>query len=169
MRASGSHPEPKKGGNQMQMALMDIPERKPIGKLAVVRNFRRVIEARDINLMKPKLYDFLIMHCGFIAHFNIDGFKTTYRRPNDFAEVFIRHFDREHRYYHGIYACHREPYKDSGFTKAEIKQAFEEIVDLHKDRISRWARDRLGEERYSLYLSIKSEFEPDQETPSLPL
>jgi hypothetical protein len=153
----------------MQMALIQMPERKPVGKLAVVRNFRQVIEARDMNLMKPKLYDFLNMYCGFIAHLNIDGFKATYRRPNDFAEAFIRHFDRDHRYYHGIYACHQGPYKDTGFTKAEIKQAFEEIVELHKDAISRWATDRLKKERYSLYLSLKGEFEPEKDTPSSPL
>ena len=77
----------------------------------------------------------------------------------DFAEVFIRHFDREHRYYIGIYACHQEPYKETGLTKAEIKREFERIVDLHKDQISRWAKEELRKERYTLYLKLKEEFE----------
>ncbi len=46
--------------------------RKPIGKLSVVRNFKKVIEARDIHLMKKELYEFLNLYCGFIAHYDIN-------------------------------------------------------------------------------------------------
>ena len=77
----------------MSMPSIKKPEKAPIGKLWVVRNFRRVIEARDIRLMKRELYEFLHLHCGFIAHFNIDGFKAVYSPPKEFAGVFIRHFD----------------------------------------------------------------------------
>ena len=87
--------------------------------------------------MNKELYDFLTLNCGFIAHYDINGFKATYRAPRDFADVFIRHFDREHRYYSGTYACHQTPYKDTGLTKAEIKKEFDRMVDLHKDLISR--------------------------------
>ena len=127
--------------------------------IAVIKNFKQVIETRDINRMKKELYDFFTLNCGFIAHYNIEGFKETYRAPRDFAEVFIRHFDREHRYYSGTYACHQEPYKDTGLTKAEIKREFEKIVDLHKDLISRWANEALRKERYAFYLKLKEEFE----------
>jgi hypothetical protein len=61
------------------MELMKASDRKPIGKLPVVRNFRKVIEARDISLMNKELYQFLNLYCGFIAHYNINGFKATYR------------------------------------------------------------------------------------------
>jgi hypothetical protein len=126
---------------------------------AVIRNFKEVIESRDINRMNKELYDFLTLYCGFIAHYDINGFKATYRRPLDFAEVFIKHFDREHRYYSGIYACHQEPYKDTGLTKADIKKEFKRVVDLHKDQISRWAKEEQRKERYTLYLKLKEEFE----------
>ena len=49
----------------MESALMKTPDRKPIEKLHVVRNFSAVIEARDISLMKDELYQFLTLHCGF--------------------------------------------------------------------------------------------------------
>ena len=127
--------------------------------IAVIKNFKEVIESRDIDKMSKELYDFLTLYCGFIAHYNIEGFKATYRAPMDFAEVFIKHFDRRHPYYSGVYACHQEPYKDTGLTKAEIKREFETIVDLHKDQISRWAKDELRQERYTLYLKLKNEFE----------
>lgn len=127
--------------------------------IAVIRNFKEVIETRDINRMSKELYDFLTLNCGFIAHYDINGFKAIYRTPRDFADVFIRHFDREHSYHSGVYACHQTPYKETGLTKAEIKREFERIVDLHKDQISRWVKDELRKERYALYIKLKEEFE----------
>ena len=127
--------------------------------IPVIKNFKEVIENKNIDRMNNKLYEFLHLHCGFIAHFDINGFKATYKSPRDFAEVFIRHFDQEHRYYSGIYRCHEEAYKDTGLTKAQIKGEFERIVDLHKEEISRWAREEQRTERYVLYLKLKNEFE----------
>lgn len=143
----------------MQMALVKAPDRKPIGNFLVVRNFRRVIEARDISLMNRELYQFLNLYCGFIAHYDIKGFKAVYSPPNEFAEVFIRHFDREHRYFNGVYPCHEEPYKETGYTKAEIKLEFCRIVGLYKDAISKWADKKQRDGRYAVYLMLKKEFE----------
>ena len=133
--------------------------------IAVIRNFKEVIEHKDIDRMNKELYEFLILHCGFIAHCNIEGFKATYREPKNFAGVFIKHFDKDHMYYNGIYFCHQSPYKDTGLTKAEIKREFEKIVDRHKKEISQWASGEQRKERYALYLKLKEEFEggePDE-------
>ncbi len=133
--------------------------------IPLIKNFKEIIENRDINRMKKELYEFLTLYCGFIAHYNIEGFKATYRSPRDFAEVFICHFDREHRYYQGIHRCHEEPYKDSGMTKAEIKREFDTIVERNKNEVSRWASEEQRRERYTLYLKLKEEFEggePDE-------
>ena len=127
--------------------------------IAVIKNFQEVIETRKIDKMNKELYEFLNLYCGFIAHYNINGFKDTYRNPREFADTFIRHFDRNHPYFSQIYACHQESYKDTGLTKAQIKSEFEKIVSLHKDQISRWAREEQRNERYVLYLKLKQEFE----------
>jgi len=147
----------------MQMKLLKIPDRKPTEKLSVVKNFRKVVENRDISLMRKELYEFLNLYCGFIAHYNIDGFKATYSAPRNFTNTFIRHFDPEHRYFDGAYRCHEEPYKETGFTKAEIKEEFICIVEKHKDMISKWAEQRQREERYSAFKVLKAEFETGQE------
>ena len=147
------------GGEIMQMELAASWGRDPIGKLAVVRNFRKVIEARDISLMNKDLYQFLNLYCGFIAHYDINGFKANYSAPKDFAEVFIRHFDREHRYFDGVYPCHENPYKDTGFTKAEIKKEFNRIVEMHKDAIGKRAENRQRSERLNVYRMLKQEFQ----------
>jgi len=137
--------------------------RKPISTLPVVRNFRKVIEARDINLMNKELYQFLNLYCGFIAHYDINGFKATYSSPKDFAEVFIRHFDHEHKYFNGVYPCHDEPYNNTGDTKAGIKREFYRIVDEHKDAIGKWADQRQSDARYAVYLSLKKEFQQESD------
>ena len=133
--------------------------RQPLNRLSVVKNFKKVIETKDIGHMKSELYEFLHLHCGFIAHYDINGFKATYSRPEDFADVFIRHFDSEHRYFDGAYRCHDNPYKNTGYTKADVKKAFFRIVDKHKESIDRWAETRQRNERYKMYLKLKSEFE----------
>jgi len=143
------------------MQLMNTSNKQPVSSLRVVKNFRKVIEIRDINAMKKELYQFLNLHCGFIAHYDINGFKSVYSPPKEFAEVFIRHFDSEHRYFSGIYPCHEDPYKDTGFTKADIKQEFCRIVDMHKDSIERWAENRQRNERYDAFKILKEEFQEE--------
>ena len=125
----------------------------------VIKNFKHVIETRDIGRMNKELYEFLTLYSGFIAHYNIEGFKSTYRDPKNFAGVFIKHFDKDHMYYNGVHSCHLSPYKDTGLTKAEIKREFEKVVDRHKKEISQWASGEQRKERYALYLKLKKEFE----------
>jgi hypothetical protein len=127
--------------------------------ITVIKNFKEVIEKKDIEMMNKELYNFLNLYCGFIAHYDINGFKATYQAPRDFAEVFIKHFDRNHPYYSRIYPCHQEPCKDTRLTKAEIKREFERIVDQHKHQISQWAKEEQRQERYALYLKLREEFE----------
>ena len=137
-------------------------EEKPVGRLPVVKSFRKVIESRSMEEMTKELYDFLNLYCGFIAHYNIHGFRQAYAAPRDFTDVFMRHFDREHRYFNAAYRCHEEPYRDTGFTKAEIKQEFSRIVDKHKEAISRWADGVEKDRRYAAFLVLKNEFEGNE-------
>jgi len=143
----------------MEAALVRTPERKPIEKLHVVRNFRQVIEAKDLSLINDELYQFLTLHCGFIAHFNLNGFKATYREPKDFAGVFMRHFDRNHDYFCNTYRSDEEPHKATGYTRADIKQEFFRIVDKHLHAISSWAEGQQRLERLAAYRTLKKEFE----------
>jgi hypothetical protein len=145
----------------MQIQLIETSDRKPVICLYVVKNFTKVIESRDINKMTRELYNFLNLYCGFIAHYDINGFKSVYSTPKQFADVFIRHFDCEHRYFNGIYPYHEEPYKETGFTKAQIKREFCRIVQMHKESITKWAESKQKSKRYALYRSLKKEFEPN--------
>ena len=46
--------------------------------IPLIKNFKEVIEGRNIDKMNKELYEFLTLSCGFIAHYNIEGFKATY-------------------------------------------------------------------------------------------
>jgi hypothetical protein len=143
----------------MQNELVKPSDRKAIEKLKIVRNFRNVIETHDISLMNRELYQFLTLSCGFIAHYDINGYKATYRGPESFAGVFIRHFDCEHRYFNGIYPCDEGPYRETGYSKAEIKRELNRIVEMHKAQISKWTDKCQRDERHNIYLNLKKEFE----------
>lgn len=149
------------GGDCMQSVSNQAKERTAIGNLPVVNNFRRVIETCDMSLMNKELYQFLNLYCGFIAHYNIHGFKNTYAAPRDFADVFIRHFDRNHRYFCGNYSCHDEPYQNTGASKAEIKRELFRIVDRHKDTITKWVDGVERDRRHAAFEILKNEFEAD--------
>ncbi len=143
----------------MQTELIKRANGKPIGKLPVVRNFRTVIENIDIRNMNKELYQFLNLYCGFIAHYDINGFKATYSDPDDFANIFIRHFDKDHRYFNACYPCHDEQYKDTGYTKSDIKREFARIVEKHKHHIIQWAANIKRDELHRLYIKLRDEFE----------
>ena len=145
----------------MQQPLFNLSDESHVSTLSIVKAFKKIIEGRDISKITKELYEFFHLHCGFIAHYDINGFKATYSAPKDFADVFIRHFDRQHPYCSGIYRCHEEPYNDTGFTKAEILQEFFRIVESYKDEITRWAESKQRGERFALYQSLKKEFEKE--------
>ena len=61
-------------------------------KFSVLENFTKIIEQRTIHLMDQDLYQHLHRHGGFIAHFDIDGFRSFYAELPDFlgfCEAFL--------------------------------------------------------------------------------
>lgn len=46
---------------------------------AVVRSIRRVLSNSNMEFLSKGAYDFLNLHCGYIAHYNHLGFVETYR------------------------------------------------------------------------------------------
>jgi Protein of unknown function (DUF2958) len=69
----------------------------------VVEDFRRLLDTGDTSKLTPRLYDFLTMSGGFIAHFNLNGFRSTYSgRLSELLDgemtSFTRHDPRESPY-----------------------------------------------------------------------
>lgn len=60
-------------------------------KMSVYKEFKRTIESRDMSKMLKAMYNHCHVHCGFIAHYNINGFRDEYSSPLDFLR-FVEHF-----------------------------------------------------------------------------
>ena len=59
----------------------------------VVDNIRKVLERGDMALLEKGAYQFLIIHCGFIAHYDHQGFIATYR---DDLPSYVHQFLSQH-------------------------------------------------------------------------
>lgn len=111
-------------------------------KKKVFNNFKKVIEKRDINLMKKPLYEHLHLHCGFIAHFDINGFKATYN-GQDFRR-FVQHFDRKHPSFYGwSFWVNTDGYKDINNDMVDLVTAVAPKIYAELDLKVRNAEIRL--------------------------
>lgn len=63
-------------------------------KQRIYKKFLKVVKARDSHLIDKALYDFLHIRSGFIAHYNIHGFREYYENLSgmiDLLEELLRH------------------------------------------------------------------------------
>jgi hypothetical protein len=49
----------------------------------IVSSIRKVFQTGDINHLSKSAYDFLSLSSGFIAHYNLYGFRCAYDNVND--------------------------------------------------------------------------------------
>lgn len=57
---------------------------------AVLRNIADVLANQDMNRLEKPAYQILNLHCGFIAHYDLEGFKAVYRdHLDDFVGFFL--------------------------------------------------------------------------------
>ena len=57
---------------------------KPYNVKALTDNYKRILRHKDINKLNKPLYNFIILYCSFIAHYDLHGFRSTYEQPQDF-------------------------------------------------------------------------------------
>ncbi len=108
-------------------------------KYKAFKRFKSVIEKRDIHLMDKNLYEHLHLHCGYIAHYDINGFKATYNDPQDFlrfCEHFLKHNGQSLRW-------------PSMSDYADVNRAMCEILEQHIDKIRQEAVDFQNETELS--------------------
>ncbi|WP_434512392.1 hypothetical protein [Desulfitobacterium sp. AusDCA] len=58
----------------------------------VLKNFKKVVDKENSELINKDLYYHLNLNCNFIANFDLQGFRETYSGENfkDFLEKFDR-------------------------------------------------------------------------------
>ena len=108
----------------------------------VLQNVKRVLENQDIDLLQTPAYRILITHCGFIAHYNLEGFRATYKdHLDDFVESFLR--GGEVRYVDGLtgqpiahwknYLANRSSYLyDTSYQGVMLADLVRDLITLFK-------------------------------------
>jgi hypothetical protein len=102
---------------------------------SVIDAFRRYLETDDAEKITKPLYGFLTSVCGFIAHYDLEGFRHTY--PN--AHLLLK-FMAADRGLMGMLRCgQRLPervYRD-GMIDAEVCEELATLVERHGERAER--------------------------------
>ena len=96
----------------------------------VLKDWRRFIES-DFNKFKftKALYNHLIQHCSFIAHYNQAGFYGTYFEDPEDTIRFMKQFDREHECLSVEYGM---TYWITGADYQDINTAMVEVMEPYK-------------------------------------
>ena len=63
-------------------------------KAKILKNFQEILADRSLERMTRLSYEHFHLHCGDIAHFDINGYRGHYAgsRFMDFLELFMNHF-----------------------------------------------------------------------------
>lgn len=59
---------------------------KPYNVNFIVSNVKSVFKNHDINKLSQGAYKFISLHMGFIAHFSLQGFRSSYADLEEFAK-----------------------------------------------------------------------------------
>jgi hypothetical protein len=99
-------------------------------KEKVLRNWNTFIKFRFQRKHFTKaLYNHLHLHCSFIAHYNIDGFHSTYfSNPSD-TKRFLDHFNRNSAKLGFSYWMNDSDYKDLNSPMCElVEEMYDELT-----------------------------------------
>ena len=107
----------------------------------VLRNIKQVLENQDIGLLQKPAYRILITHCGFIAHYDLEGFRATYK---DHLDDFVRLFLEQHGFGWETFLQNKGSYlydtSYGGVMLADLVRDLITLFKLHQPGIA-WASE----------------------------
>lgn len=101
-----------------------------LNKQSIIKSIEKVITTKDIDNLTKDAYDFVMNMSGFIAHYDINGFKSNYENTADLVRDLQDSADLadHNRYTTDSYFSEGEQklyYAD----KAEVLKAIKDIVE----------------------------------------
>jgi hypothetical protein len=116
----------------------------PYNTKAIVNNLKLVFRTRDINKLNGTAYHFISQHMGFIAHYDINGFKSVYEDVQSFAQTLETSEYSKDLDYNLKWATKRETgtgyYGDAAYNKS-IAETIRGIIEA-----ARTFQNRAGDE-----------------------
>lgn len=110
--------------------------------MRLFKKFKSCVDSYSIAKMDKKLYDFFYLHCDFIAHYNIHGFRAEYS-----GERFLNWFKVFTEPSWMFFLPHDDEYLD--LKKACVHYAQEKAEDVYA-HFARLERNRKIQELRSL-------------------
>ena len=95
-----------------------------LDKQNIIKSIEEVIKTKNIDNLTKDTYDFVNALSGFIAHYNINGFKTHYENTADFVKDLQNSADLSN---------YNRYITDSFFSKNEQKQYYADKREILKN------------------------------------
>jgi hypothetical protein len=92
----------------------------PRQKALIVSSFKRIFQTNDINNLTPTAYRYIYQAGGFIAHYNLHGFRDAYQNVSDLKQDILQNqqINRWSNFYPG--EENYDYYQSKGEVYAEI-------------------------------------------------
>lgn len=124
---------------------------KPLNSKAILKNLELVLKTNNIEKLNGPTYNFLYLMSGFIAHYNINGFKCEYRDLRKLVNDLDSSMDTRDwtRYVSDSYFSTGEnaPYY---FSKASVLQEIPALVEKYRLAIDSYFADSEKEKDLAL-------------------
>ena len=93
---------------------------KPLNVKYINSNIKSVFEKKNIGLLTKATYNHIHLHMGFIAHYNLEGFKCTYENLEQFAHKLLT--SEMHNDLHQTLRQHAKYYINDGYFADQYGQ-----------------------------------------------
>lgn len=125
-------------------------------KEKALKAWNRFIKSEfNIKYFTKRLYDHLTLHCSFIAHFNQQGFYSTYFEDPEDTIKFMKQFDQDHGCvsveYGSTHWLNSEDYSDINRAMVESLEPYKSgLYEGMKQKAKEMKHGRLGNLKRSL-------------------
>lgn len=126
-------------------------------KEAALREWQRFIDSGfNRKYFTGRLYDHLHLHCSFIAHFNIQGFYSSYFENPENTLKFLKQFDRD-------YDCKSVEYGTNYWLTSEdyhdLNSEMVKSLEPYKEKIYAGLKQKTREMKLKQIEQLKREME----------
>lgn len=126
-------------------------------KEKVLKSWQRFINSGfDKKYFTKRLYDHLNLHCSFIAHFNQQGFYSSYFEDPEQTIEFLKQFDTDH-------ACVSVEYSSTHWLKSEeyrdLNTAMVKSLEPYKAGLYESLKQKAREMKLAQIEKLKREIE----------
>ena len=98
-------------------------------KNKILNSFKKVFKHKNINFLTKDAYNFIMLASGFIAHYNVYGFKDVYQDVEEFSNEIKKH--KQFNQWTNFYPGERD--YEYYMTKKEIYNSICDIIDAYEN------------------------------------